>query len=120
AGDGWNNLGMSGQQAYIDSVIRRKREDIAVELKLTNKDVDAWADVDNIVKSPAHKLSLGGIVRLYRSMKGSDGRPEMSRAEFAAKNNMPLEDIEVAKNIEAMYARSEEHTSELQSRENLV
>lgn len=104
AGDGWNNLGMSGQQAYIDSVIRRKREDIAVELKLTNKDVDAWADVDNIVKSPAHKLSLGGIVRLYRSMKGSDGRPEMSRAEFAAKNNMPLEDIEVAKNIEAMYA----------------
>src|SRR5690606_41831668 len=96
AGDGWNNLGMSGQQACIDSVIRRKREVIAVELKLTNKDVDAWADVDNIVKSPAHKLSLGGIVRLYRPMKGSDGRPEMSHDEYAVKHTMPLEDLGVA------------------------
>jgi len=99
----WNNLGISGQQAYIDAVIKHKRNDIATELKLTKNDTGAWEGIDHITKNPEHKLSLGGIVRLYRSMKGSDGRPEMSRVEFAARHNMPLEDIEVARNIETMY-----------------
>src|SRR5207302_9958303 len=82
------------------------------------------SDLDAILRKvlPANDQRIGAILEFMSGLR--EGATELRRSEHAASLNecvSRLEEMNLAEFVEVDFRiRSEEHTSELQSRENLV
>ncbi len=73
--------------------------------KVDDRGLEVAKRMDAVEEMPKDQASLGAIVRLARALDNGMGERELTRAQFAAKNKMTLDQINHANQIEGFYNR---------------
>lgn len=73
--------------------------------QMDDNHLQATKVLDGIEEFPKNQVSEGAVVRLARAINNGADKSELSKSQFAARNNLTLQQVAAANNIQNLYSK---------------